>query len=85
MTDSKYAAQIARDTVLNLLSDAEVAKVSTAEGVAALHPEEEFVDLGNLELGVQQADSAAEPTKTIISRQAVSNETWNKIVAQLGR
>jgi hypothetical protein len=84
MTNAKYAAQVGREAVLSLLSDAEAARVSTAEGTADLHNEEEFVDLEHLERGVQQAASATQVTVgTIIPRNSVSNATWSKIVARL--
>lgn len=84
MTESNRADIAARDAILKLLSDAETAKVSTAEETA-LPEGEEYVDLEDLEAGVQLA-AASMPKETagrIIPRSAVHDGTWSKILAQL--
>ena len=86
MTDAKRAEQVARDTVLKLLSDEETARVSTAETASRLTEGAEYVDLEHLERGVQRAKSASAVTMGhVLPRSAVSDETWSKIVAQLAR
>ena len=49
MTDAKRAEQVARDTVLKLLSDEETARVSTAETASRLTEGAEYVDLDSSE------------------------------------
>jgi hypothetical protein len=76
--------QTNRDGILNLLSDDEVARVSTAETPAHLLEGDEYIDLGQLEKGVRRADGVATPMGRVLPRKAVHELTWSKIVAQLG-
>jgi hypothetical protein len=84
MTTSARADHVSREAILKLLSDAETAKVSTAEE-AALSEGGEYVDLENLEAGVQAATASMSKATAghIIPRGAVHEDTWNKIVGQL--
>ena len=50
MTDAKRA-EVARDNILNVLSDEEVAKVSTAETASGLTEGAEYLDLEHLDRG----------------------------------
>ena len=85
MTEANRVELVARDTILKLLSDDEVAKVSTAEAASALAVGEEYLDLEQLDKGVQRAGSALNVTMGhILPRAGVRDETWSKIVAQLG-
>jgi hypothetical protein len=86
MTKPKGPDYAARDVILKLLSDDENAKVSTAEGAAALAGGEEYVDLEHLDQGVQRAKASMTKLTTgrVIPRGAVREETWGKIVAKLG-
>jgi hypothetical protein len=74
----------ARDSILQLLSDDENAKVSNAEG-KPLPAGEEYVDLEDLDAGVQKASASmtAEGAATILPRSAIHDETWTKILTQL--
>jgi hypothetical protein len=86
MTDTKRASEIARDAILKLLSDEETARVSTAEGAAGLAEGAEYLDLENLDRGVQRAKVASAVTiGHVLPRTAVRAETWSKILAQLAR
>ncbi|MGN6111154.1 MAG: hypothetical protein ACTHU0_39010 [Kofleriaceae bacterium] len=70
-----------RNQILRLLSDTEAEGVATAE----THPipaGEEFLDLEHLERGVQRAEPATRSAHTI-PRTAVSDSTWQKILAVL--
>jgi hypothetical protein len=77
----------ARDRILGLLSDEENAKVSTAEGKTALSQGDEYVDLENLDKGVQRAGTTMPKHQigTLIPKSAVHAETWKKIAEQLGK
>lgn len=79
----RRADYVRRDTILKLLSDQEAASVSTAETAAGLAASEQYLDLQQLDHGVQFADEAALPMGRVLPRNAVSDETWNRIVAQL--
>jgi hypothetical protein len=70
-----------REAILTLLTDAEVAKVSRAEGEPRLVEGDEYIDLEDLESGVQlvQATPRTAPCRAL-PRSAVSEGTWAKIV-----
>ena len=86
MTDAKRAEHVARDTILKLLSDEEIAKVSTAETASELPAGGEYLDLEHLDQGVQRAKAATKVTMgDVLPRSAVCDETWSKIIAQLAR
>jgi hypothetical protein len=70
-----------REAILGLLTDAEVAKVSRAEGEPRLVEGDEYIDLEDLDSGVQlvQAKPRTAPGRAL-PRSAVSEGTWAKIV-----
>lgn len=75
---------IRRDEILAILSDEETAKVSTAEAALILKEGAEYVDLDQLELGIQRMNSSKQITMGhVLPRSAVSNETWTKIIGHL--
>jgi hypothetical protein len=76
--------QTKRDGILNLLSDEEVARVSTAETAAHLLDGDEYIDLGQLEQGVRRAVGPATPMGRVLPRKAVQENTWSEIVTRLG-
>jgi hypothetical protein len=76
---------ITREAVLALLSDAEVAKVSRAEDVPRLIEGDEYVDLEDLAAGVKQVHEKSPRASHTLPRSAVSETTWAKIIAVVGR
>jgi hypothetical protein len=74
----------ARERILELLSDEEVARVSTAEDRVRLSDGEEYIDLERIEDGVRQAHGETTATGRLLPRSAVRDATWSKIVSQLG-
>lgn len=82
-TRAKLTDYLIRDRILKLLSDDEVARVSTAETKKRLDEGEDYVDLERLELGVRRADGVPPPMHHMLPRHAVSARTWTQIVAQL--
>lgn len=70
-----------REAILKLLTDAEVSKVSRAEGEQRLIEGDVYIDLEDLEAGVQlvQATPRTAPGHAL-PRSAVSDETWANIV-----
>jgi hypothetical protein len=66
-----------------LLSDDEVASVSTAE--TTVHPleGEEYVDLENLDQGVRRALNATPMMSHLLLKRSVHSDTWKKILEQL--
>jgi hypothetical protein len=82
MKDDKRAQYINRASILELLSDAEVANVSNAETTAELPEGDEYLDLERLDEGVSRARPGT-PMGRVLPRQAVAEKTWNKILMQL--
>lgn len=75
-----------RHAVLALLSDEEVARVSTLESEPQLAPGEEYLDLARPERGALRAQaSSAISMKDVLPRSAVSAETWSKILLEAHR
>lgn len=88
MTQISRADLAAKEAILNVLTDEETARVSTAEAAVGLHEGGEYIDLNNLDKGVQHLKTAALSTdkavlSTIIPKSAVSKESWDKIVAHV--
>jgi len=76
-----------RDSILGLLSDEEVARVSTAEGAAHLVDGDEYLDLERLDQGVLKAMAQAQatPMGQVLPRKSVTSGTWTKVLGHLGR
>jgi hypothetical protein len=84
MIEARRAEHVTRDAILALLSDEEIAKVSTAETAAGLREGGEYLDLEHLDRGVQRASAATKGTMVhALPRAAVRDETWTKILARL--
>lgn len=83
MTIDGRAEYETRDTILKMLSDDEVARVSTAETAVRLSDGDEYLDLEQLNRGVQRAPGAATPMGRVLPRKAVDESTWIKILARL--
>jgi len=88
MTDSRNETRneyVTRDNILKLLSNEEVADVSSSETETRLADGDEFLDLGKLELGVQRAPVVETPMGRVLSKEAVSEATWLKILELLAK
>jgi len=85
MTSDTRAEYQLRQTILELLTDEEVAKVSTAETATALAEGAEYVNLERLAEGVSRADGEATPPGRVLTRAAVMPDTWNKILTALAK
>ena len=86
MAESDRAAHVTREAILKLLSDDEIAKVSTAETAAGLTVGSEYLDLEHLDQGIHQASATTKVAMgQILPRAAVHPETWAKVLEQLKR
>ncbi len=74
---------VTRETILQLLSDDEVATVSTAETSPRLAAGDEYVDLEHLDDGVRRAGGAIAPMGRLLPKKAVHEATWAKILTKL--
>jgi hypothetical protein len=83
MNTALQTEYVTRDNILKLLSDDEVAKVSSEETAARLSDGDEYVDLDEIDQGVQRAVGATTPTARMLPRRAVRQDTWIKILTQL--
>ena len=72
-----------RDDILNLLSEGEVASVDTANAKAQLGNGDEYLDLQELQQGVQRAKIGATPMGQVLPRKAIYEDTWRRILRQL--
>ena len=84
MKNDEIGRYAARDRILKLLTDEEVARVSDAETARRLDEGDEYVDLEQLAQGVRRADGVPAQMTRILPRKAVHEMTWNKILAELG-
>lgn len=83
MTQANKAAFFSREHVMALLSNGEVASVSTAETTTHLRRGDEYLDLEHLEQGVLRADGAVANLGHVLPRKAINEDTWRRIVRQL--
>jgi hypothetical protein len=83
MQNATRSEYLARDRVLNLLSDQEVASVATAETADRLADGDEYLDLERLHEGVQKAGSSATPMGRVLPKKAIHENTWGKLLNQL--
>jgi len=75
-----------RHAVLALLSDEEVARVSTLESETQLSENDEYIDLARPERGALRAQASTTIVmKDVLPRAAVSSETWAKILVEVHR
>jgi len=74
---------VTRETILQLLSDDEVATVSTAETAPRLSAGDEYVDLEHLDDGVRRAGGARAPQGRLLARNAVHRPTGATILTNL--
>ena len=86
MADSNLRNATSREAILKLLSDEEVARVSTRETASQLVEGDEYLDLSHPELGVHRVQATTRaPMGDVLPRSAVREETWKKVVAHAGR
>jgi hypothetical protein len=83
MLNTTHAEHLLLGRILNLLSDVEVATVSTEQTASRLLDGDEYLYLGRLGDGVLQ--SPAQVMARVLLRRAVRAETWNAIVTLLPR
>ena len=80
---TKRARLVSRDAILGLLSDEELARVSSAEGRNDLAMGDEYVDLQHLDHGIQQAFGPTKHEGNLLPRAAVHATTWQKIQTEM--
>jgi len=83
MNNDKRNEYVTRDSILKLLSDTEVAQVSTAESKPRLSDGDEYLDLEHLDQGVRRAIGTTPVMGRVLPKKAVHDDTWQKILSQL--
>jgi hypothetical protein len=83
MKNDKRSEYVTRDSILKLLSDEELASVTTAETAVQLPDGDEYLDLEQLKRGVQRASRTNTSMGRVLPRKAVHANTWSKILTQL--
>jgi hypothetical protein len=85
MKNEEKTEYLTRDSIERLLSDDEIAAVSTAEAAARLANGEEYLDLEQLDRGVQRAGDGSGPAGPFLPRKAVHADTWSKVLKHLAK
>jgi hypothetical protein len=70
-------------TLIALLSEEEFAKVNTPQAAASVSDGDEYLDLEQLERGVQRGPVAPRPICRLLPRNAVCENTWAEIIGWL--
>lgn len=84
MNDHTKTAHVARENILRLLSDDEIASVGHLEATARLLDGEEYLDLEKLDQGVRSEFATTNtPMGHVLPRRAVRAATWDKILERL--
>lgn len=81
MKADERTAPITRDSIMTLLADDEVARVSAADTEVTLADGDEYVDLRTPDKGVRRALGAGlERMANVLPRRAVHEHTWDRIL-----
>jgi hypothetical protein len=83
MKNEQRTEYLLRNAIMNLLSDEEVARVSTAETAERLRDGDEYLDLEQLSDGVRRVPPVRTPMGRVLPRYAVHKDTWTKILGHL--
>jgi hypothetical protein len=75
--------QVTKEDILQLLSEGEVASVGAANAKAQLGNGDEYLDLEQLQQGVQRAKVGLTPMGRVLPRKAIYEDTWRRVLRQL--
>ena len=83
-TSSNKGKYLARESILELLSNEETAKVARTESDSLVEGDE-YIDLDDVASGVHQVHmNATTPPRSVLPRSAVADKTWQQIVERIG-
>ena len=74
-----------RSAIMDLLTEAQIARLCAGTGLVPLMSGDEYLDLLRLDLEVQCVRCGDLPCGTAIPRRAVHAQVWREILAQLSR
>ena len=85
MNNEKRSEYLTRGSIMQLLSDDEIAKVTAAESATSLADGDLYIDLEQLDQGVRTVagGTAAIAVGRVIAKKAIQGATWDHVVAQL--
>lgn len=83
-SEANRAEFVTRDAIMKLLSDAEVALVSSREDGPKLRVDDEYLDLQHLDQGVRRMSGDSTITMgEVVPRSAVLPATWDELCARV--
>ena len=83
MKKTKMRSFATRDSILKLLSDDEIRRVSAAEAAPKMAVGDEYLEIDRLDKGVRKASGMPMAMARVLPRKAVAESTWTTILAQL--
>jgi VIT1/CCC1 family predicted Fe2+/Mn2+ transporter len=83
MTNDQGSNEATRDTILKLLAVDRAANVTHAQPIPLLSDGDEYVDLEQLNHGVQRATGQATTMGRVLQRKSVHESTWSRILSHL--
>jgi Mn-containing catalase len=83
MSNDSHQDHTSREKILMLLSDDEVASVSTAETTTHPVEGEEYIDLEHLDQGVRSSVGTPGTMSHLLLRRSVHADTWKKVLEQV--
>ncbi len=85
MNNEKRSEYFTRDSIMELLSDDEIARVTADESAASLVDGDEYIDLEQLDQGVRtvMGGTAAIAVGRVVAKKAIQQSTWDHVVARL--
>jgi len=83
MKEAMPGEDVIRDRILQLLVEGEVDGASVVATAVRLANGDEYLDLEQLQQGVQRARGAVNPLSGVLPRKAIHEDTWRRILRQL--
>jgi hypothetical protein len=72
-----------KEDIFQLLSEGEVASVDTANTKPQLGNGDEYLDLEQLQQGIQRAKIGVTPMGRVLPRKAIHEDTWRRVLRRL--
>ena len=72
-----------QETVIDLLSDEEIAQVRSCASAVPLNEGDEYLDLAHLAAGVRRTRTQTTLQGRLLPKRAVLPRTWNRILKEL--
>jgi hypothetical protein len=83
MSSTERSEPVDKTKLLSLLSEGEMAGLAEADAKTHLRRGDEYLDLEQLQRGVQRADGTATSMGQLLPRKAIHEDTWRRLLRQL--